>query len=29
MGVKNWVDLFQGRDRWRALFNVAMDHSVP
>jgi hypothetical protein len=29
MEVKILVDLFQDRDRWLALFNVAMDVSVP
>jgi hypothetical protein len=28
-GSMNWIDLAQGRDRWRALVNVAMNLGVP
>ena len=29
MGVVDWIDLAQGRDRWRALVNAAMNLQVP
>jgi hypothetical protein len=27
--VKDWINLAQDRDRWRALLNVIMNHWVP
>jgi len=29
VGVVDWIDLAQGRDRWRALVNAAMNLQVP
>ena len=28
-GVMHWIELAQGRDRWRALMNVVMNLRVP
>jgi hypothetical protein len=28
-GVMDWIDLAQGRDRWRALGNAVMNFLVP
>ena len=28
-GCMDWIDLFQGKDRWRALVNVVMSLRVP
>ena len=29
LGVMDWIDLAQDRDRWQALVNVVMNHQVP
>jgi hypothetical protein len=28
-GVTNWIDMTQGRDRWRAVVNTVMNLRVP
>jgi hypothetical protein len=28
-GGKDWIDMFQDRDRWRALVTAVMNHRVP
>jgi hypothetical protein len=29
LGGVDWIGLAQGRDRWGALVNMAMNHQVP
>ena len=29
VGIMDWIELAQYRDRWRALVNTAMNHKVP
>jgi hypothetical protein len=28
-GAKNWIDLAQNWDKWRALVNAAINHRLP